>query len=212
MSAGRGRGRPPLELDGPAVLRAALEAFADDGPTRTSMERVAARCGVAKTTLHDRFGSKSELFDAAVAQERARLRDHLLAGYAASEALDARAQIRAGYASLFTYARENPAGFRVLFGGLESGAQTLTQEGRAVVTRAVANLITGSSERAGVAVGRSAEILADMIVGSGEYVARRLASDPSLDVEAVTDLVASAVTSGVLASFPEPAARFDANA
>ena len=48
-----------------AVLDAAVELFLADGFDGTSMDAVAARAGVAKTTVYAHFGDKVELFHAA---------------------------------------------------------------------------------------------------------------------------------------------------
>jgi len=212
VSASRGRGRPPLDLDESAVLRAALAAFAELGPHGTSMERVAERCGVAKTTLHDRFGTKSQLYDAALAHEQGRLAQHLVDAYSAGERLDAAAQIRNGYVALLDYARENEAAFRVLFGGVPGTNGAIPEGGRNVVVAAVTRLVSGYSARFGIELGRSAEVIADVIVGAGEYAARRLAVDRELDADAVIDLITDVVTGGVLAAVPGPAITFDARA
>ena len=47
-----------------AVLDAAVELFLSDGFDRTSMDAVAARAGVSKTTVYAHFGDKVELFHA----------------------------------------------------------------------------------------------------------------------------------------------------
>lgn len=213
--ATRGRGRPPLELDEPAVLRAAIEAFADEGLRGTSMERVAARCGVAKATLHGHFGSKAELFQQAMAQEWGRLTEHLLAAYAAGERLGPTDQLRNGYVAMFDYAREQPAVFRLLFGGSDEGGSAVSWAaggGRAVVVREIARLVAALSARGGRAARQSTEVIAEIIVGAGEHVARRLAANPDLDAEAVTDLVVEVIAHGVLGADATALARFDAAA
>jgi AcrR family transcriptional regulator len=55
----RGGGRAPQAH--PAILEAALESFIDDGYEGMSMESVAARAGVGKTTIYRRWPSKKEL-------------------------------------------------------------------------------------------------------------------------------------------------------
>jgi TetR/AcrR family transcriptional regulator len=66
---GSRRGRPPA-ADSPAsdaaILDAALEAFADNGFTGTSVRDLARRLGVSHNLLPQRFGSKERLWYAAV--------------------------------------------------------------------------------------------------------------------------------------------------
>ncbi len=58
---GRGVGRPRNEQVDEAVLDAALALLADGGYQAFSMETVAARAGVAKTTVYRRWPGKDEL-------------------------------------------------------------------------------------------------------------------------------------------------------
>ena len=60
------RGRPPL-LSDETILEQALAAFAEDGFTAMSVRALNAKLGLSHETISKRFGSKSELFCAAVA-------------------------------------------------------------------------------------------------------------------------------------------------
>jgi AcrR family transcriptional regulator len=66
MNALRKPGRPRNEAIDTAVLNAAVEEFIDKGWGGLSMEAVAARAGVAKTTIYRRWPSLEELCIAAV--------------------------------------------------------------------------------------------------------------------------------------------------
>jgi len=60
-----------LSTDGelrPRILAAAVELFADRGYGRTSMREVAAAAGCTKPALYYHFGSKDDLFRAAIGQ------------------------------------------------------------------------------------------------------------------------------------------------
>jgi AcrR family transcriptional regulator len=56
-----GRGRPRSEEADRAIIQAALDILASDGYHGLTMEAVAARAGVAKTTVYRRFGSQLDL-------------------------------------------------------------------------------------------------------------------------------------------------------
>lgn len=56
-----GRGRPRSEEADRAIIQAALDILASDGYHALTMEAVAARAGVAKTTVYRRFGSQLDL-------------------------------------------------------------------------------------------------------------------------------------------------------
>lgn len=66
----RGPGRPRSAAADEAILTAAFELFAEHGYADLSMEAVAARAGVAKTTLYRRYPDKASLV--AAASDRAR--------------------------------------------------------------------------------------------------------------------------------------------
>lgn len=59
-------GRPPDPAKGAAILAAAQTLFANHGFTATSMDAVARSAGVSKLTAYRHFGSKDQLFAAAV--------------------------------------------------------------------------------------------------------------------------------------------------
>ncbi|WP_230983994.1 TetR/AcrR family transcriptional regulator [Microbispora oryzae] len=56
-----------------AVLRATEELLAQSGPELFSLDQVAARAGVGKGTVFRRFGNRSGLFQALLAERAARL-------------------------------------------------------------------------------------------------------------------------------------------
>jgi AcrR family transcriptional regulator len=64
----RGRGRPRSEKAEQAILDATLELVAAHGPAALTIEGVAARAGVGKTTIYRRWATKTDLIVAAVSQ------------------------------------------------------------------------------------------------------------------------------------------------
>jgi AcrR family transcriptional regulator len=64
----RGRGRPRSVAADEAILEATRNVLAEDGWAALTVEGVAARAGVAKTTVYRRFSSRADLAVAAVAQ------------------------------------------------------------------------------------------------------------------------------------------------
>jgi len=63
----RGPGRPRDERVDRAILAEALALLAEVGPTALSVEEVASRAGVGKTTIYRRFATKDDLLVAALA-------------------------------------------------------------------------------------------------------------------------------------------------
>ena len=64
----RGPGRPRSADRDEAILTAAIDEMTDNGYTGLSIEAVAARAGVAKTTIYRRWAGKDELVLAALAK------------------------------------------------------------------------------------------------------------------------------------------------
>jgi AcrR family transcriptional regulator len=63
-------GRPRSESADRAILRAAMEVFAERGIDGASIEEIALRAGVARTTLYRRWSSKEELIANAIGEMR----------------------------------------------------------------------------------------------------------------------------------------------
>lgn len=60
------------------ILDAALDEFAERGPTGTTVERIAARAGVNKERIYHYFGNRDALFARVIQEESARLADNVL--------------------------------------------------------------------------------------------------------------------------------------
>ncbi len=59
-----GRGRPRLESTGQRIIETALELLREKGPAAVSIDSVAARSGVARTTIYRRYRGRDELMTA----------------------------------------------------------------------------------------------------------------------------------------------------
>jgi len=66
----KGPGRPRSRAADEAILRAALKVFIEDGVEGASIERIADRAGVARTTVYRRWSSKEKLIAEAIASAR----------------------------------------------------------------------------------------------------------------------------------------------
>jgi AcrR family transcriptional regulator len=92
-----------------AILRGAADAFARTGYAATSMEDIAAASGITKLIVYRHFDSKEELYRAVLQRVFDRQAEEFLARYAAGP------ESGVGARSLLTVAREDPAGFRLLW-------------------------------------------------------------------------------------------------
>lgn len=69
----RGPGRPKLMTDeeqAALIVREARDLFVEKGYARTTMEDIAAGCGIAKSTLYRHFSNKLEIFGVIVDDHR----------------------------------------------------------------------------------------------------------------------------------------------
>lgn len=66
----RAPGRPRSRAAEEAILKAALDLFLDHGVEGASIERIAKRAGVGKTTIYRRWSSKEELLAQAMGRVR----------------------------------------------------------------------------------------------------------------------------------------------
>jgi AcrR family transcriptional regulator len=90
------------------ILRGAADAFARGGYARTSMEDIAAASGITKLIVYRHFDSKEELYRAVLQRVFDRLAEEFITAYSQRTA-------GIGARSLLTVAREDPAGFQLLW-------------------------------------------------------------------------------------------------
>jgi len=93
-----------------AILRGAADAFAEAGYAATSMEDIAAASGITKLIVYRHFDSKEALYRAVLQRVFDRLADDFLTAYTREPHSRG-----VGPRSLLTVAREDPAGFRLLW-------------------------------------------------------------------------------------------------
>ena len=99
----------PREERRASILRGAADAFARSGFAPTSMDDVAAACGVSKLILYRHFDTKEELYRAILQQVFDRLGEELEVGLTAGSTRGL------GARTLLVVAREDPAAFRLLW-------------------------------------------------------------------------------------------------
>jgi AcrR family transcriptional regulator len=151
-TAGRGRGRPRSAAADAAILEATRAVLAEDGWAALTVEGVAARAGVAKTTVYRRFSSRADLAVEAVAQLVAAARTAPGSGAAEDigNAIRANAEIysrpaaRAAYLAVIAEAGRDPALRAAVEGRVIAPARQMVAEGldravaRGEITRRVA--------------------------------------------------------------------------
>ena len=158
-------GRPREEATEQAITTAAREVLADKGVARMSMEHVAAKAGVAKSTLYRRWPSKVELAVHAVAVtfDEIEIEDH------GSLAADMRAGI--GEAARLLRDPSTGGAYAALLAESARDPEGVGQKVRESLSTRLHALVATSVERA---IGRGeirqdmidVDLLADVVVGS----------------------------------------------
>ena len=146
-----------------AILDAACAVFASEGFDRANMATIAARAGTTKPTLYARFGSKDELFAAAVTREYELRKERLFAAYDTGGGEPFHRSLHRWTAAYFDFVRERPDGFRLISEGERSpaGAPIIERAKGEIVDR-IADLVvsvSGHERRPG------AHLVASMISG-----------------------------------------------
>jgi len=92
-----------------SILRGAASAFAHSGFAATSMDDVAAACGITKLIVYRHFASKEELYRAILERVFVRMGEELEAGLRQPDVRGL------GARTILTVAREDPDGFVLLW-------------------------------------------------------------------------------------------------
>lgn len=163
-----------------SILDAAVTVFAAEGFDRTTMEAIAARAGTTKPTLYARFGSKEELFAAAVKREYRLRKERLFQAYDSDHEQPFRARLARWNAAYFDLVRERPDGFKLISEGErhQAAAAIIERAGREIIDR-IEELVIRVSGRQGRA---GARLIASMIAGMLTSCAREaIARQNNLD-------------------------------
>lgn len=179
VNGGPARRRPQHSDD--KLLDAATTVFSRHGYAATTVDAIAEACGATKPTLYARFGSKADLYRAAVTRERDVFLDQLFSAYVAAEREPVGTLVERAVHAWFDYADSRPDAYRLLLsGGQNEPAADLLDEMRDEVTARVTGLIEGALRRLDQEERATAGLVAAMIVGACVDGARRLQDDPSL--------------------------------
>lgn len=164
-SRGRRPGRPREEATEQAISLAARQVLAEKGLGRMSMEHVAARAGVAKSTLYRRWPSKVELavhavavtFDTIDTGDRGSLAADMRAGIGEAARLLREPSTGAAYAALLAESARDPEGVGVAV------RASLSTRLHALVAQSVQRAIERGEIRAEMV---DVELLGDVVVGA----------------------------------------------
>jgi len=154
---------PRYRVTEASILEAATAVFAAEGFDRARMVAIATRAGTTKPTLYARFGSKQDLFAAAVRREYELRRGRLFEAYETGDDLPFRERVRGWNAAYFDFVRERPDGFALITEGERhpAAAAIIERVANEIVER-IADLVLRTSRRRSR---EGARLVAAMITG-----------------------------------------------
>jgi AcrR family transcriptional regulator len=158
-----------------AILDAATAVFGADGYDRANMDAIAARAGATKPTLYARFGSKEDLFAAAVRREYELRKAALFQAYGAGGERPFRVRLHGWVAAYFDFVRERPAGYALIAEGERhpAAAAVIEQAGREIVDRIAELVVRVSGRDAPVGARMVAAMITGMLTSCAREALRR---------------------------------------
>jgi AcrR family transcriptional regulator len=203
QTAPRPRGRPrqvPVEEQRERILAAATEVFAREGFDGATSERIAEVSGVGRPSVYQLFGSKNDVFIAAVDRALIRILDRARRSLGSTAHLRGRKQAKANVAAYFEMVTEDPDTFRMLLLADRSGDQATREKATAIRRRmqdSLANYIRNTWEGFQDLQSRDADLGATLIVAAVEQAAVMHLDHPDRSTPEVVQFVADFVWAGV---------------
>lgn len=124
---------------------AALEVFAARGYAETAMEHIAAHAAVTRSVLYDHFTSKKDLYVTLLRRQRDEVMAHVRS--AAGAEAEPEKLFRAALESFFSFVREHPITWRMLFHDYVGDPEVMAAhtEAQAEASLAMAQALVGQS-------------------------------------------------------------------
>jgi AcrR family transcriptional regulator len=179
--------RMPAAARRERIAAAALEAFAAGGYAGTSMGAIAERAGITRAVLYDHFASKQALYLGLLEERNAAFLSHV--GARITGGGDARERMRETIETVFAFAEQEPASWRLLFGGDLSGEGEPARARRQVhaqLVGAVAALLAADAEAAGIDPA-AREAMVEMLIAALRGAVEWRAQNPTVEREVLVD-------------------------
>lgn len=125
----------PLEHQREEILARATEVFAKEGFDGATSGQIAAASGVGRPTVYDLFGSKDDLFVAAVDRALNRIVENTAASLRATTDLRGREQLRVNIDAYFQLLTTEPATVRLMLMADSTGNAATREASRAIQLR-----------------------------------------------------------------------------
>ncbi|MDX6700547.1 MAG: hypothetical protein QOF26_773 [Baekduia sp.] len=155
-----------VRLASDQLLDAARTVFARSGFDGARMQDVADAAATTKPTLYARFGSKRELYEAAVARDAEALLEHLFEAYNSVSGARASDMVRAAMDAWFHFFETRPEAYTLLFSsGRAEPATVAADEVLDAITDRLALMVQDVLARTARGPSPRARLLAAMLVG-----------------------------------------------
>jgi AcrR family transcriptional regulator len=179
--------RMPAPARRERIVAAALEEFAAGGYAGTSMGAIAERAGITRAVLYDHFASKQALYLALLEERNTAFLSHVSARITGSG--NARQRMRETIETVFAFAEQEPASWRLLFGGDVPGEGKPARARRRVHTQlvaAVAALLAADAQAAGIEPA-AREAIVEMLIAALCGAVEWRAQNPDFERERLVD-------------------------
>lgn len=181
-----------------SLMAAGLDVFAEHGYAASSLGAVAGRAGVARAVLYDHFPSKRALYLAVLAEQNATLVARIGSGINSEGG--PRERLRATVERTIEFARQHPAGWRLLQDSDIGDAEIRAVHRGHLESRVreVATLLAPDLDQAGVEAGSvEAQLLVEMIGGGLSAVLAWWQRQPDVRYATVVDTAERLLWSGL---------------
>jgi AcrR family transcriptional regulator len=188
------------------VLDAAVAHFADQGRTGTTIDDIADATGVRKPAIYEMFGSKDDLFRAAVDHVVTALSAQFRVTNAETADLAPAERTRARIDAALAHAERDPQSFRLLLRAPYSwpdddptGAQGPSRH----LVQVMADNYRRESKAAGTPIDDAAEVLARLFFTMTYEIIRLQLTDATWNRDALVELLAQFIDGGTAAVRPD---------
>lgn len=205
----RGRGRPPKlpeHVRRAVVLDAAVRRFAEVGRDQATVDEIAAMCGVRKPSIYEMFGTKEQLYRAAVEHEEQASIDFARVFNAETAHLPMAERTRRRVDAALARAEAHPQGFRLLDRARTAPPERTAHDGlpaQSPVISVMAENYRREALAAGTPIDDAAVLLARLFFSLADQVIALRLADDSWDRDALVDFLAAFVDGGMAAVEPQ---------
>jgi AcrR family transcriptional regulator len=189
--------RMPASARRERIVDSALEAFATGGYSATSMGSIAERAGITRAVLYDHFDSKQSLYLALLEERNTAFLGHVAARISGSGG--PRERMRETIDTVFSFAEQQPASWRLLFGGDVSGeGEPARARGQvhAQLVSAVATLLASDAQEAGIDTS-ALEAIVEMLIAALRGAVEWRERNPLVGRDEVVDAAMELLWSGL---------------